>query len=39
MRFSKRIENYALSVALHYINYNFAASIRRSRLPPRWPLA
>ena len=37
--FSKKLENHALSVALHYMHYNFAVSIRPCALPLRWPLA
>ncbi len=38
--FSKKVENLAHAVSLHYMHYNFAARTRRSRSPtrrrPRW---
>jgi len=34
--FSKKIENHAHSVALHYMHYNFARRIRRCESPGRW---
>jgi hypothetical protein len=37
--FSKKIENHALSVALHYMNYNFCRIHKTLRIPPgngRW---
>ena len=33
--FSKKLENHALSVALHYMQYNFCRIHKTLRLPPR----
>ena len=32
--FSKKVENYALSVALHYMNYNFCRIHKNLRVTP-----
>ncbi len=37
--FSKKLENHALSVALHYIHYNFCRTQNACALALRWPLA
>jgi cell fate regulator YaaT (PSP1 superfamily) len=37
--FSKKLENHALSVALHYMHYNFCPSTKRLGSLPQWPLA
>ena len=37
--FSKKVENHALSVALHYTNYNFCRIHKTLSVPPAMLLA
>jgi len=37
--FSKKLENHALSIALHYMNYNFCRIHKTLRVTLQWSLA